>query len=565
MKTKNIFLLLSLLILSMGLVCGSAFADDNNSMDTTHPVDTTDYTQQNSGVLFNDTTVDNAQNFQVVKTNDTIKVSMLPNAPEEHTQVIGIPLSQMPDFSGTLEIDHFNDSGVCDYTNIVDPYVINDVAYVNVSFSTVTIQPYVSFINNWDFERWDFGTSNAAPDGWALVTNGQFRSSDAKFGSYSYGINGCGIGSVTGYSYQDTAITPGYYTLDAWIKTSGITTGSVTIDICGGSPSVDSTGITVQQNTAGWAHYTYREYINSTSPTVRLVAAGNVGSTYLVDGLILSKDNSNLATETSDDTHLYQTFTYAPSQVYTESTIVTSFKNYNLSQYTVTGVSVTIDGSAVTSYYTNGEVYVDAFGLGASPHTVAITLTNNPLPPIVSFTQTGVATPGQAGVEMQFNDTSSNNVTSWLWDFGDGNTSTQQNPVHIYGSKGTYNVKLSVSGSGGAGSITQTVDVEIVAPRNYGQYVKRVFKANMTSWDFMSNINSVYTSSIPDGIWYLILWLIPMISMYNRQGSLLLISVLYCFTGMFAAIVLPAFWGGSLFWMMVLGGAGIIYRLFIPE
>ena len=46
---------------------------------------------------------------------------------------------------------------------------------------------------------------------------------------------------------------------------------------------------------------------------------------------------------------------------------------------------------------------------------------------------------------MIFTDLSSGNPTSWLWDFGDGNTSTQQNPTHTYTNAGTYNISLSIN------------------------------------------------------------------------------------------------------------------------
>ena len=44
-----------------------------------------------------------------------------------------------------------------------------------------------------------------------------------------------------------------------------------------------------------------------------------------------------------------------------------------------------------------------------------------------------------------FTDLSTNGPTSWLWDFGDGNTSGLQNPIHTYSSAGTYTVKLTTS------------------------------------------------------------------------------------------------------------------------
>lgn len=42
------------------------------------------------------------------------------------------------------------------------------------------------------------------------------------------------------------------------------------------------------------------------------------------------------------------------------------------------------------------------------------------------------------------NPVDGDNITGWQWDFGDGNTSTQQNPTHSYGTEGVYNVSLTV-------------------------------------------------------------------------------------------------------------------------
>lgn len=42
-------------------------------------------------------------------------------------------------------------------------------------------------------------------------------------------------------------------------------------------------------------------------------------------------------------------------------------------------------------------------------------------------------------------------LASWEWDFGDGTTSNQQNPVHTYTNGGTYNVQLNVTGNNGCG------------------------------------------------------------------------------------------------------------------
>ncbi|MBI4648076.1 MAG: PKD domain-containing protein, partial [Bacteroidia bacterium] len=53
-----------------------------------------------------------------------------------------------------------------------------------------------------------------------------------------------------------------------------------------------------------------------------------------------------------------------------------------------------------------------------------------------------------SGTQTVFTDESTSaagNITSWQWNFGDGNTSSQQAPTHTYSTPGTYNVQLIVS------------------------------------------------------------------------------------------------------------------------
>ena len=57
------------------------------------------------------------------------------------------------------------------------------------------------------------------------------------------------------------------------------------------------------------------------------------------------------------------------------------------------------------------------------------------------------ATPisGTAPLSVQFSNNSTGNGNSYSWDFGDGGTSTQINPTHIYQNKGNYDVCLTIS------------------------------------------------------------------------------------------------------------------------
>jgi PKD repeat protein len=59
--------------------------------------------------------------------------------------------------------------------------------------------------------------------------------------------------------------------------------------------------------------------------------------------------------------------------------------------------------------------------------------------------------------KVTFADTSTGNPTSWSWTFGDGGTSTQQNPVHTYAAYGNYTVMLTASNAFGSNSTSQIV------------------------------------------------------------------------------------------------------------
>jgi PKD repeat protein len=51
--------------------------------------------------------------------------------------------------------------------------------------------------------------------------------------------------------------------------------------------------------------------------------------------------------------------------------------------------------------------------------------------------------------QLSFQDLSTGIPTSWLWDFGDGATSTEQNPTHSYVQEGNYRVIMTASNSAG--------------------------------------------------------------------------------------------------------------------
>ncbi len=73
-----------------------------------------------------------------------------------------------------------------------------------------------------------------------------------------------------------------------------------------------------------------------------------------------------------------------------------------------------------------------------------------PVLPVALFSASPLS--GPAPLTVNFQDESLGQTVSWSWDFGDGSTSTEQNPIHTYVQGGSYAVSLTVTGSEGSDS-----------------------------------------------------------------------------------------------------------------
>ena len=108
-------------------------------------------------------------------------------------------------------------------------------------------------------------------------------------------------------------------------------------------------------------------------------------------------------------------------------------------------VSNPADSDSITEYIT------------ARP-AVIVPPTPETYPPEASFETTG--NEGEEPFDVFFTDTSTNNPTSWLWDFGDGTTSTEQYPHHIYFNDGIYAVTLRATNNKGSDT-TESISITV--------------------------------------------------------------------------------------------------------
>ena len=145
---------------------------------------------------------------------------------------------------------------------------------------------------------------------------------------------------------------------------------------------------------------------------------------------------------------------------------------------------------------------------GSSSKFVEITVLeqSNPVVPVANFS-TNVTT-GYAPLSVQFND-SSENGSEWNWDFGDGNSSTDQNPEHTFFTSGNYTVNLTVTNENGSNSKAVNITVleqsePLVPAANFSSNVTTGYaplsvkfndsseNASEWSWDFGDGNSSTY-------------------------------------------------------------------------
>jgi PKD repeat protein len=117
-----------------------------------------------------------------------------------------------------------------------------------------------------------------------------------------------------------------------------------------------------------------------------------------------------------------------------------------------------------------------ASGLNSvSSHTVSVTSATPAAPPVSAAFDMAPSSPA-VHTNVTFTDRSSGSPTSWFWSFGDGATSTAQNPSHAYASQNSYAVTLTVANATSSASTTHVLT--IAAPTQYRSLVSAAAQTN---------------------------------------------------------------------------------------
>ncbi|MGB3947651.1 MAG: PKD domain-containing protein, partial [Bacteroidia bacterium] len=165
-------------------------------------------------------------------------------------------------------------------------------------------------------------------------------------------------------------------------------------------------------------------------------AIGCPGTTATVSAIVFVLDSSNIQAYGTTPICLGQS-----SDIYLETSGPTGPLTYQWNNGLGNGVGLyTVTPTQNTTYIVTVS---NTCGLSATD-TVTIYITN---PPTVDFVSDSLIVCAPGG--LQFTDSSTVNnpndpIASWLWDFGDGTTSTLQNPYHTYNQAGNYLVSLTI-------------------------------------------------------------------------------------------------------------------------
>ncbi len=327
-------------------------------------------------------------------------------------------------------------------------------------------------------------------------------------GTFTYHPGGLIINALTGV-IDMTTTAPGTYTvINTIVGTGGCATAS------------DSTVVTItplDNATFSYPNSPFCVNVANPSPVITGLAGGSFSSTL---GGSLNSSTGVIALPVTPGTY---TITYTTNGTCTNSStssvtiLAAPTANAGQNQQLGCGSTVTLDGTASSggNNYTyqwttlTGTILTGANSNQATtdaPGVYTITVTDNVtgcsetdtmtvfgIPaPVASFTTNPNPATGTMPLAVTFTNTSTN-ATTYLWNFGDGTTSTLENPVHVFDSVGVYPVVLYVSYNG---NCIDSSEIIVVVYPGYSVIIPNVFTPNDDGVNDIFTINTTGVSEL---------------------------------------------------------------------
>jgi PKD repeat protein len=287
---------------------------------------------------------------------------------------------------------------------------------------------FTNFSSSGDTFLWNFGDGSSSTE-----ANPQYTYS--AIGIYTVTLttsNDCGSNVFTSSLDVGTVVTAGFFAEN--------TEGCAPLQV----QFIDESS----NNVTEW-NWTFTGGIPASSTAQNPLVNYNTPGVYEVTLVASNPFNSNTVTETN-----YITILPEPTASFTlaENGNVVGFVNTSTNAdtyfWTFGDGETSVEESPSHTYLNDGNYTVILEAMNACG-TVTTQVTMSILTPVIAGFTVEV-TSGCAGLEVQFADASSSNVTGWNWTFvgGTPSTSTEQNPTVIYNNPGTYSVVLEVNNPG---------------------------------------------------------------------------------------------------------------------
>ncbi|MCG2826214.1 MAG: right-handed parallel beta-helix repeat-containing protein [Thermoplasmatales archaeon] len=327
-------------------------------------------------------------------------------------------------------------SGVTDgaYYNVSVTPVI-EIADLNLNTATITLNG----------EAFVSGTIITDEGDYVLIVQATDKAGNTASKSISFTIDKTDpiidITGVANNTYYNVSITPIIEIIDINLNTNTITLNDSPFT-SGGTVSAEGVyylNVSANDLAGNTATQNIIFTIDKTAPTLTITApidnehiTGVYTITYTVDA-----DTASVAFEYYDDSW---------HTIGSDPTIDGSY-DWNTSGLNLVGV--TLRGNATDEGGLYGIDTVTNIEINNAPAANFIYVPENPTTAdIIQFTDTSTDSDGS--------------VSSWYWEFGDSETSTEQNPTHQYSSPDTYTVKLTVIDNDGA-SDSYSIDITVTS------------------------------------------------------------------------------------------------------
>jgi PKD repeat protein len=316
------------------------------------------------------------------------------------------------------------------------------VAPLSVSFTNTSVGDYTS--SSWDLGD---GTTSTEPNpGRTYTTAGQFTVSL----------------TVSGPGGTDTLTRSNYITVYTPVQAN-----------FSGTPTSGVKPLTVAFTNTSTGDYASSKWYfgdGTTSTEQNPSHAYAYAGQYTVALTVSGPGGSNTLTRTAYITAyapVYANFSAAPT--WGVAPLNVAFTNSSVGDYTSSSWSFG-DGSTSTEpnpshTYTSAGQYTVSLTVSGPGGTNTLTRSNYiTVYAPVQANFSGTPTSGVKPLAVAFANTSSGDYTTSKWYFGDGTTSTEQNPSHTYTNAGQFTVALTVSGPGGSNTLTRTGYISVVHP-----------------------------------------------------------------------------------------------------